>query len=570
MNCLNALRTRFTAPTVAGRLPRVLILTGAAASAASTFLAWTWTPDFPGDLSVSGYPGGNQLITLAVAVVLLLFAAGAAGTPGLRALTPAGSTHALRALALGLAASTVYTLTAIAVELHGLANWEPGAWVAAAAVLTSLVGAFLLPIDEREPSPARVMPRGIEIAALFVAMPMAMLLLNDGLATATTEAFLCYALAVGFGVKALNAAGLVARFSELTARHRGATGTATLFAAFLFVVVQTNDVYTTTADNVLIFGAAALGLNIVVGLTGLLDLGYVAFLGVGAYSAAQVSGSLYSRFTHDALPFWAAVPLGIGVALVAGVVIGAPTLRLEGDYLAIVTLGFGEIFRITANNLNGVSGPELTNGPNGVPGVPELKLFGYDFGQPHRVLGVTLGRFGNYYLLLLAVIAVIALIFVHVGDSRIGRAWVAIREDEKAASAMGINPFRLKLLAFALGASLAGLAGTVQAHVTTTVTPDQYQFSGTAPPNSAFLLAAVVLGGMGTIGGPLLGAALLYLVPEKLQFFQDKQLLLFAVTLIVMMRLRPEGLVANRRRRLEFHEEEITLAQGHETVEATA
>jgi branched-chain amino acid transport system permease protein len=256
--------------------------------------------------------------------------------------------------------------------------------------------------------------------------------------------------------------------------------------------------------------------------------------------------------------------LGVSVAVVAGVIIGAPTLRLRGDYLAIVTLGFGEIFRIVVNNLNGQSGPEVTGGANGVFGVPDLNFFGYNFESQHQILGVTFGKFGNYYLLLLIAMAVVIFIFARVNDSRIGRAWVAIREDETAAVAMGINGFRFKLLAFGLGAGLAGLAGTINAHILNTVTPDQYMFSATAPPNSAFLLAAVVLGGMGTISGPVLGAALLYLIPAKLQFFSDKQLLLFGLALILMMRFRPEGLVPSRRRQLEFHEEEIAEAEAHE------
>ena len=253
-------------------------------------------------------------------------------------------------------------------------------------------------------------------------------------------------------------------------------------------------------------------------------------------------------------PFWAAVLTGAAASLVFGVLIGAPTLRLRGDYLAIVTLGFGEIFRLTVNALNGVSGPDLTNGSQGIPSVPDLQLLGFDFGLSHSIGGFELGRSANYYLLMLIFTGVVVMVFRRSGESRIGRAWVAIREDETAASAMGINTFRLKLLAFALGATLAGLAGTVQAHVSYTVTPEQYMFAGSVPPNSAFLLAAVILGGMGTLSGPLVGAALLYLIPAKLQFMQDYQLFLFGVALMVLMRFRPEGLVADRRKQLEFRE----------------
>ncbi|MQY29801.1 branched-chain amino acid ABC transporter permease [Nocardia aurantia] len=609
-------RIRFSRFGLPPRLGYGLIFGGAGVALGSTFTAWTWTRRFPGNLTVTGYPGGNQLITLAAALVVLIFALGAIGVPVLRALAPRGFERPLRALTLALAASTWYTLLAIAVELGGLANWEPGAAVAGIGTLLTVAGAFGLPTEQRTTTAARqpnsdtarsrtsAAPRQraeaalgrpaaaesrqeteagpvrqisalpwrrtviIELATVFGVVLVAMVLFDYGLDTDSTEAFLAYALAVGFAGWALVRAGLTERFSALTARHRRATGLATVVAAVVFVVLQNDDTYTTTADNILVFGTAALGLNIVVGLTGLLDLGYVAFLGVGAYTAALVSGSAFSRFAHVTLPFWGAALLGTVVAVIFGVLIGAPTLRLRGDYLAIVTLGFGEIFRITVNNLNGVSGPDLTNGPNGIPAIPDLDLFGWDFGKSHHVLGITLTRFGNYYLLLVALIAVVALIYAHVRNSRIGRAWVAIREDEMAAAAMGINGFRLKLLAFGLGASLAGLAGTIQAHVTTTATPDQYQFAGTAPPNSAFLLAAVVLGGMGTISGPLLGAAVLYLVPEKLQFFENKQLLLFAITLILMMRFRPEGLVPDRRRSMEFHEDQIAEEQAREAVAA--
>lgn len=157
---------------------------------------------------------------------------------------------------------------------------------------------------------------------------------------------------------------------------------------------------------------------------------------------------------------------------------------------------------------------------------------------------------------MLIVTLIVIAVFSRAGNSRIGRAWIAIREDETAAEAMGINGFRTKLTAFALGASLAGLAGTVSAHVTYSVVPDPYVFAGSTPPNSAFLLAAVVLGGMGTVSGPLLGASLLYLIPEKLSFLQNYQLLAFGVALILLMRFRPEGIIANRRRQREFHQDD--------------
>ncbi len=554
-------------PAVDPMIGKALVGVGALATLASTFMAWTWTPHFPGNLSVSGYPGGNQWITLVVSILLLIATGAAFGVPGLRWLTPRGHVRLLRGLALANLASTWYVLIAIVVELKGLANFVTGSWVAAIATIIPVAGSFLLPDDKHEAArPART-PKWLQIAVVFVAIVTGMFVADYGISTGYAEEFLGFAFAIGFTAWGLSSSGVMNRLTGFTAANRSATAVAAFVAALLFVFAQTTDQYNSLADYILILATVALGLNIVVGLAGLLDLGYVAFLGVGAYTAALVSGTAASRF-HVAYPFWAQVLLGIVVALVAGVIIGAPTLRLRGDYLAIVTLGFGEIFRIVVNNLNGQSGPNLTNGPEGVYGVPDLSLFGYQFDKPHQLFGVTFNKFGNYYLLLVIAMAIVIFIFARVNDSRIGRAWVAIREDETAAGAMGINGFRFKLLAFALGAGLAGFAGTINAHILNTVTPDQYMFSATSPPNSAFLLAAVVLGGMGTISGPLLGAALLYLIPFKLQLFHNKQLLLFGLALILMMRFRPEGLVPSHRRQLEFHDEQIAEAEAQQAVRA--
>ncbi|MER6100919.1 branched-chain amino acid ABC transporter permease [Streptomyces sp. NPDC001832] len=570
---------------------------GAALTIASTFLAWTWTSEFPGDLTVTGYPGGLQVLTLISGIITLVFAIAGHGIRGLGWLNPLGSNNATFFLALGTLATTWFTVIAIAVDLGGLANLEPGGYVAAAATLIAVLGALGLPLDrktrasipkirlklpllillgvlvgagsaallvwlhrrirlgkvDRTLPRAKPLPDWAEILIIVASFGIGLYVFAYGIDTDYTELFIGFLITAGFAFTALHRAGLVSRLTALTAKHRNITLAAALVAAFCFPFTQQKEQYALIGANILIFGTVALGLNVVVGLAGLLDLGYVAFLGVGAYAAALVSGSTMSAIGVE-FPFWAAVLTGAGASLVFGVLIGAPTLRLRGDYLAIVTLGFGEIFRLTVNNLNGNSGPDLTNGSQGIPSIPDLNFFGFDFGLKHDILGFTLGRSANYYLLMLVFTAVVVLVFRRSGESRIGRAWVAIREDETAATAMGINAFRLKLLAFALGATLAGLAGTVQAHVNYTVTPEQYQFAGSVPPNSAFLLAAVILGGMGTLSGPLVGAALLYLIPAKLQFMQDYQLFLFGVALILLMRLRPEGLVADRRKQLEFHE----------------
>ncbi|BFP55979.1 branched-chain amino acid ABC transporter permease [Streptomyces sp. CMC78] len=560
-------------PLIALPAARHLTTAGAAIALIGTFLAWTWTAEFPGDLTVTGYPGGLQVLTLVSAVLTLLFALSGYGIKGLRWLTPGGANSPVRLAAIGVLGTTGFTIGAIAVKLGGVVNLEPGAWVSLVGAIIATVAALGLPADQelddttrptplnrfvnslRAPAPTRAkdLPNWAEILIIAGAFGVALHVFTYGIDTEYAELFIGYIISVAFGFTALTRAGLIARITRLTTKHRNVTLAAALIAAFCFPFTQQNEQYALIGANILIFATVALGLNVVVGLAGLLDLGYVAFLGVGAYAAALVSGSPLSPVGVQ-FPFWAAVLTGAAASLVFGVVIGAPTLRLRGDYLAIVTLGFGEIFRLTVNALNGVSGPDLTNGSQGIPSIPDLNLFGFDFGVSHDVAGFTLGRSANYYLLMLVFTAVVVLVFRRSGESRIGRAWVAIREDETAATAMGINAFRLKLLAFALGATLAGLAGTVQAHVSYTVTPEQYQFAGSVPPNSAFLLAAVILGGMGTLSGPLVGAALLYLIPAKLQFMQDYQLFLFGIALILLMRFRPEGLVADRRKQLEFHE----------------
>ncbi|RDG37370.1 branched-chain amino acid ABC transporter permease [Streptomyces corynorhini] len=547
---------------------------GALLTLASTFLAWTWTAEFPGDLTVNGYPGGLQVLTLIGALLTLVFTLSAFGVRGLGWLTPGGKNSAILLFALGTFATTWYAIIAIAVNLGGLANLEPGGFIAAVAALLTLVAALGLPSDvpldgdietvtpwkrftqafkAPTPEPAAPLPSWAEILIIAVSFGLGLFIFTYGIDTEYAELFIGFMLMVCFGATAVSRAGLNRRLASYTATHKNVTVTAAFVAAFAFPFTQTNDAYATIGANILIFATVALGLNVVVGLAGLLDLGYVAFLGVGAYTAALVSGSSYSTIGIH-LPFWAAVLAGAAASLIFGIVIGAPTLRLHGDYLAIVTLGFGEIFRIAMQNMDGTSGPNITRGPNGIPDIPDLEIFGFNLGEPHTVLGVELGKFSNYYLLMLFFTIIVVTVFRRSDQSRIGRAWVAIREDETAARAMGINAFRLKLLAFALGATLAGMAGTVQAHVTTTVTPTQFKFVEAVPPNSAFLLAAVILGGMGTVSGPLIGASLLYLIPAKLQFMSDYQLLLFGVALVLLMRFRPEGLIADRRKQLEFHD----------------
>ncbi|MFD8147291.1 branched-chain amino acid ABC transporter permease [Streptomyces sp. NPDC059708] len=564
---------------------RALATAGGALTAVSCFLSWTWTSAFPGDLTVYGYPGGMQWLVLVGGLLTTLFGLASYGVKGLGWLTPGGSDAAIKLAALGTFATAWYTLIAITSELGGIVNLEPGGYVLGVTSLAALTGALALPFTRpvlegpdpddgpwdtfkhnagntwttvksafaaKTPAPARALPAWTEILIIAAVLGLVLGVFTYGITTPYQELFMGFLITAGFGFGAVHKAGLVARFTALTGKHRNIALIGAFAAAAVFPLTQTDDQYATLGVNILIFATVALGLNIVVGLTGLLDLGYVAFLGVGAYTAALVSGSPNSPFGVH-LPFWAALIVGALASMVFGVLIGAPTLRLRGDYLAIVTLGFGEIFRISMNNLDGVSGPDLTNGPNGIAGVPNVDLFGFDFGATHSIGGLVIGRFANYFFLMLLITLIVVMVFRRSAESRIGRAWVAIREDETAAEAMGINGFRVKLVAFALGATLAGLAGAVQAHVNYTVTPDQYVFANAVPPNSAFLLAAVVLGGMGTISGPLVGGSLLFLIPNKLGFLGDYQLLTFGIALIILMRLRPEGLIPNRRNQLELH-----------------
>lgn len=555
------------------RTARLTTAAGALVTALSTGLAWTWSSDFPGDLTYNLSPAGLQLITLFGGLLTLLLATSALGTRGLRWLTPAGRNAPTLLAALATFAATWFTLIAIAVQLGGLINLEPSGLLAGLASLLTLLAALALPPDTPGDTPptgpwqrftaalaptplrrrTRELPAWAEILTIAAAFAAGLLAFTYGIDTDDGAPFVGYLLFMVLAVPALHLAGLTARLTALTRAHRGVALGAAFLAAACFPFTQDTDQYTIIGANILIFATVALGLNVVVGLAGLLDLGYVAFLGVGAYAAALVSGSAESALGLH-FPFWAALLTGAAASLVFGVLIGAPTLRLRGDYLAIVTLGFGEIFRIAMLNLNGTTGPDITNGAMGIPNIPNLEIFGFNFGETHTVLGIPLATYGNYYLLMILVTAFVVLVFRRAAASRIGRAWIAIREDETAAIAMGINSFRLRLLAFALGAALAGLAGTVHAHVVTTATPEQFQFAGPQPPNSAFLLAAVILGGMGTLSGPLVGAALLFLIPAKLDFLQDYQLLLFGIALVLLMRFRPEGLIPDRRKQLEFHE----------------
>jgi branched-chain amino acid transport system permease protein len=311
-------------------------------------------------------------------------------------------------------------------------------------------------------------------------------------------------------------------------------------------------------DVALLYVLLALGLNIVVGYAGLLDLGYVAFYAVGAYMFGLLaSGHLTEHFPAIAAmfpdglhtPVWVAIPLGAAVAGLAGVLLGAPTLRLRGDYLAIVTLGFGEIIRVFLNNLD--HPVNITNGPKGIGPIDSMRLFGYDMGIKHELFGMEIPNVINYYYLFLALVLLSVLVCYRLETSRIGRAWMAIREDEVAAKAMGINTRDLKLLAFGMGATFGGVAGVMFSTYQSFITPEAFALN-----ESVMIVAMVVLGGIGHLPGVIVGALLLAALPEVLRYvagplqaLTDGRLdasilrqLLIALAMIGIMLSRPRGL----------------------------
>lgn len=279
------------------------------------------------------------------------------------------------------------------------------------------------------------------------------------------------------------------------------------------------------AINVLIYICLGLGLNIVIGLAGLLDLGYIAFYGVGAYTYALLS-------IHFGISFWFCLPLAAIVAACAGCIIGYPTLRMRGDYLAIVTLGFGEIVRIIFRNWM-----SLTNGPNGILGISPPDFLWFSFASGVSLEHIWLKKLDDLYYVVLA-LAIFTIIAVHrLNFSRIGRAWEAIREDETAAEIMGVNTFLLKLLAYAMGAVFGGLAGAFFAARMRFVSPESFTFI-----ESAMVLSMVILGGMASIPGVILGALALVALPEAFRQFELYRMLAFGGAMTLMMLFRPTGL----------------------------
>jgi branched-chain amino acid transport system permease protein len=333
---------------------------------------------------------------------------------------------------------------------------------------------------------------------------------------------------------------------------------AALLLVLPVLLQQGGNAWVRIVDMALLYVLLALGLNIVVGYAGLLDLGYVAFFAVGAYmyallgsphlaEAFQAVAATFPNGLH--LPIWAVIPLGAGIAGFFGILLGAPTLKLRGDYLAIVTLGFGEIIRVFLNNLDRPI--NLTNGPKGINQIDSIKFFGFDLGKTHDFFGIEVTSVSMYYYLFLALVIASVIICHRLENSRIGRAWMAIREDEIAAKAMGINTRNMKLLAFGMGATFGGVSGAMFAAFQGFVSPESFSLM-----ESVMVVAMVVLGGIGHLPGVILGALLLAALPEVLRHVAGPlqamtggrldsailRQLLIALAMIVIMLSRPRGL----------------------------
>ena len=291
-----------------------------------------------------------------------------------------------------------------------------------------------------------------------------------------------------------------------------------LFPFVFFPLVDKNIYHLDVMTQVGLYVLLAMGLNVVVGFAGLLNLGYAAFFAIGAYTYALLN-------LHLGWSFWVCLPVSGVVSMLFGFAIGAPSIRVRGDYLAITTLGFGEIVRIAFNNLD-----EWTGGPNGLLGIARPALPGYHFSVDPT----------PYFYLILFLVAWTAFLLFRMSDSKIGRALVAIREDELAASCMGVPVLRVKLIAFGVSSFIAGIAGTFFAAKQTIITPDSFDFV-----LSVLILSMVVLGGMGNIWGAALGALVLGILPELLRSFSAYRMLIFGLIMILMMIFRPQGILGS-------------------------
>jgi branched-chain amino acid transport system permease protein len=362
----------------------------------------------------------------------------------------------------------------------------------------------------------------------------------------------------------------LARIVPYFGKHNPKVARAIVLAIMLFAPIAALGIgpaWVRILDFALLYVMLAVGLNLVVGFAGLLDLGYIAFYAVGAYTWAFFASPHFGMH----LPFWIVLPLGAGFAAVAGMILGFPVLRLRGDYLAIVTLGFGEIVRIFMNNLN--QPINITNGPQGINMLDSLHLFGWDISRKLVVNdSLSINSLLLYYYVFLGVVVLSVILLKRLQVSRIGRAWAAIRDDDLAAKAVGINLRNSKLMAFAMGATFGGIAGGLFGAFQGFVSPESFSLQ-----ESIIVLAMVVFGGMGNIGGVIVGALLLSFLPEVLRSYavpmqtalfgktlldpEILRMLVYALALIFMMLLRPSGLMPAHSR---YSKPELVLGKGAE------
>jgi len=467
----------------------------------------------------------------------------------------------VRGLGVGVTAVALLNGLWILVEGGGLGAITASDGAVAFGSVVALVGGLVTVLSatsgglEGRPEWEWELPWWVEWILLLVIFALVLLLVAEVLTSGgqggvvnpyAGVVFLSLLAALAGAFSALNASGLLTWVGAVSERHRVFSVVVLLVCALALPFTGAGTEYwMTVASNIGVYAATAIGLNIVVGLAGLLDLGYVAFLGIGAFTAANLSGAAASAVGIH-LPFLLVMVISAVVAGVFGAIVGSPTLRVRGDYLAIVTLAFGEIFvRSAQNNIAG-----LTGGANAIPNIPPVGLGSFQFNESISIGPIQLPSGVMYYVAIVLLVAFVMLVFGNLKNSRLGRAWIAIREDEDAASAMGIRTGPIKILAFLIGAMLAGLAGAFFAHKTAVVAYDSFRFL-----ESVTLLAAVILGGMGTIPGAVLGASILFVLPEKLREFADYRLLIFGLALVLIMRFRPQGIIADKHRKAELAED---------------
>jgi branched-chain amino acid transport system permease protein len=537
------------------RLPLAAVPVGGLVGIFGSYLYWTLSP-----LRVEGVPLSGRLADFGIGGVrtwslLLALAALVYGAIVLRGRSR-NSTQGQALARLGIGLAVLPGLWALALVLFleaEVGRLGPGPWVTLAGGVLVWLGARSL--LEAPPAPAATPWERrsllVDLVLVVVAELVAFGAFLQGIVIEDPGEFLGFFTALTALAATLSTLGVFKGLSGPFARNEGFAIALLAVLLLLFPFTQEgNTFWIQVTAQAGLFVLAALGLNIVVGSAGLLDLGYVAFFGIGAYVAALTGNALLTNVNFH-IPFLVVVlVVAPVVAAIFGALLGAPTLRLRGDYLAIVTLGFGEIVRISLNNLD-----PITRGPNGISSIPDPVVGGWSMGDGFTFAGFEISGNSVYFYLLLALIAFTLAVIYRLNDSRIGRAWIAVREDEVAAAAMGINTTIIKLLAFAAGAWFAGMAGAVNAHLLTQVSPDSYTF-----PFSVLILAMVVLGGLGNAPGVVLGAIILTFLPEKLREFSDIRFLVFGFALILIMRFRPEGLLPSARRRRELRATDETAA----------